>query len=92
MSETGRGPQYPAQGSAKISGDTAQDVALAICDQTKGMDSPGSLSRTANDAVTAEMPTTASGPESRATPVVDGSSQPVPIGPASVPGVPDSVK
>jgi len=72
------GPQYPAKGGAKISGDLVQGVSsqgalggAATCEHSQEL-SPGLLElRTTGDS-SASVPTTASVPSQRATPVVVG--------------------
>ena len=82
------GPQYPAKGGAKITGDPGQGVrsqgalgGSATCKHSLEL-SPGLQELHATGDTTAPVPSTASQPTRRATPVVVGPPPSVPQGPS----------
>jgi len=87
-SEKKTGPQYPAKGGAKITGDPVQGVrsqgalgGLATCGHSQEL-SPGLRELCATGDSTAPVPSTASQPTRRATPVVVGDPPSAPLGPS----------
>ena len=87
-SDNKTGPQYPAKGGAKITGDPVQGVrsqgaldGSATCGHSQEL-SPGLRESRATGDSTALVPSTASQPTRRATPVVVGDPPSAPLGPS----------